>query len=222
MHFSLQLSKHPLTLKQDHPPPQPWKKAKERWGGLGEEQGRKDSALITAQWLTWFKTEPTTVGPKDAFNSWLWLKTNLSHFWFIEVRQKKKNSSQIHINTRLQLLLLLLLLLCKVFHLFLQGLATASQPLTSTRSATATGGRHKAWKSFSAGASPWNTLHCTQGGAWPVLFSHRAALVLPIQIAECVHSGKKLSLLKDTVIVSAAEQSVCLCVCVRTYIYMYI
>lgn len=102
---------------------------------------------------------------------------------------EKKNSSQIHINTRLQLLLLLLLLLlCKVFHLFLQGLATASQPLTSTRSATATGGRHKAWKSFSAGASPWNTLHCTQGGAWPVLFSHRAALVLPIQIAECVHS----------------------------------
>lgn len=40
--FSLQLSKHPLTLKQNHSqPPPPRKNVKGRWGGLGQEQGRK-------------------------------------------------------------------------------------------------------------------------------------------------------------------------------------
>lgn len=50
MHFSLQLSKHSLTLKQNHPNP-PLKKREGKTGaGWGKEQGRKDLAiLITAQ-----------------------------------------------------------------------------------------------------------------------------------------------------------------------------
>lgn len=167
-------------------------KAKERWGGLGEEQGRKDSALlITAQWLIWFKTEPTTVGPKDAFNSWLPLKTNLNHFWFIAMRPKnktkqnknkktkQKKTSQIYINTRLGSFII------KVSHLFLQGLATISQLLTSICSATTTRGRHKAWKSFSVSGSLYNPFPSHRGGQHLPLPSHRAA-VLPVRTSEWV------------------------------------
>lgn len=132
--------------------------------------------------------------------------------------KKKKKFSQILINTRLQLFYYYYYYF-KVFHLFLQGLATVLQLLTSICSATTTRGRHKAWKSFSVGSSLHNIIQFTQGRPQPAPFSHRAAVVLPTQTSEWVHSHKKLSLLKGTVMVSAAEQS---CLCVDIYIYRYI
>lgn len=97
-------------------------------------------------------------------------KTNISHFWFIAVRPKrrKKKFSQIHINTRLQLFYYYYnYYYFKVFHLFLQGLATILQLLTSICSATTTRGRHKAWKSFWVGSS-LHVVHFIQGRPWQV------------------------------------------------------
>lgn len=212
MHFSSQLSKHPLTLKTSPPPNSPPSKVRERWGGSGEGQGRKERVTSTVINNGSRQNQQELVKKMPSIHGYDW-KPNSTTLGSLQWHKKKnkiknKSSSQICRNTRLQLVRYYYFV--KVFHLFLQGLATLLHFFFSC-SATTTRGRHKAWK-FPISTSLW-VVRCAI--PFTVVFSE-PQIKLPHAISILTVSSPIRNFLYWRVLsVFAAEHlHICVCVCV--------